>query len=268
MARSLLTVTRVSEDTRLDPKTMTTPSKRLNLAGSEMFSDDLMLADRMPPPRQVAKALRMRECPADRVFDRFLPQEVRVVSRQYWTPLVVALRAAEWLDELDVRTMVDIGSGAGKFCVATALAGGVRFTGLEQRPRLVAVAQELARVFDIDDRVEFIPGMFGAGPVPVADAYYLFNPFGENLFGADEQLDGDVELSEARYNRDIDAVERMLADAVVGTYLLTYNGFGGEIPSNYVEVRVDREMPNILRMWQKTSKKATGAGHFSDQLSF
>jgi hypothetical protein len=116
--------------------------------------------------------------------------------------------------------------------------------------------------------VRFVPGTFGVGQVPVADAYYLYNPFGENLFGPQEQLDADVELSDARYHRDIDAVERMLTEAELGTCLLTYNGFGGEIPSSYTEVRVDREMPNVLRMWRKTSRVASGPGHFSDALSF
>lgn len=242
--------------------------KRLNLAERELYSDDLMLADRLPAASQVAHALQMRSCPSDRVFDRFLPQDIQAVSRQYWTPLVVAVRAAEWLDELDVRTVVDIGSGAGKFCVAAALAGEVRFTGVEQRPRLVAAARALARVFNVDDRVRFVPGTFGVGQVPVADAYYLYNPFGENLFGPQEQLDADVELSDERYHRDIDAVERMLTEAELGTCLLTYNGFGGEIPASYTEVRVDREMPNVLRMWRKTSRVASGPGHFSDALSF
>ena len=243
-------------------------SKRLNLAERELYSDDLMLADRLPPASQVAHALRMRSCPSDRSFDRFLPQDFQAVSRQYWTPLVVAVRAAEWLDELDIRTVVDIGSGAGKFCVAAALAGEVRFTGVEQRPRLVSAARALARIFNVDDRVRFVPGTFGVGQVPTADAYYLYNPFGENLFGPQEQLDADVELSDARYHRDIDAVERMLTEAELGTCLITYNGFGGEIPASYTEVRVDREMPNVLRMWRKTSRVASGPGHFSDALSF
>ena len=45
---------------------------------------------------------------------------------------------------VDVQSVVDIGSGAGKFCVAAALGSGCRFTGLEQRPRLVAAARTLA----------------------------------------------------------------------------------------------------------------------------
>jgi SAM-dependent methyltransferase len=203
----------------------------------------------------VADALRMGICPTERVFDQFLPHELRVVSGQYWTPLFVAVRVAAWLDELQVRTVLDIGSGAGKFCVAVALAGNARLVGVEHRARLVAVARDLARVFEVEERVTFIRGTFGETLVPDADAYYLYNPFGENLFGCEDHLDGDVELGDERYHRDVAAVEHLLRTARVGTLLLTYNGFGGQVPMSYEEVRFDSDMPSLLRMWRKTSRK-------------
>jgi predicted RNA methylase len=188
------------------------------------------------------------------VFDRLYPKSVRRASARYWTPLVVAMRAAEWLRPLGVRSVVDIGSGAGKFCVTAALMLPARFTGIEQRPQLVAAARELARTFQVEDRVEFIEGRFGDLPLE-AEAYYLYNPFGENLFGPDGQLEEDVELSHERYVGDIARVERMLLDAAVGTYVLTYNGFGGEFPRSYQRVYVDRELPNVLSLWRKANEK-------------
>jgi predicted RNA methylase len=164
-------------------------------------------------PQRVAEALRAGRCPPDRAFDRFLPDELRVVSGQYWTPLGVAKRVAEWLDELNVRTVVDIGSGAGKFCVAAALAGHCHFIGLEQRSRLVASARTLARVFGVDDRVSFIEGAFGDIATPIADAYYLYNPFGEYRFGSRDHFDRGLELSDKRHARDVAAVEDLLQRA-------------------------------------------------------
>jgi predicted O-methyltransferase YrrM len=205
-----------------------------------------------PSVRHVAEALRARMCPSERSFDRFLPRELRRVSRQHWTPLVVALRVAEWLEDVAAENVVDIGSGAGKFCVATALASRCDFTGIEQRPRLVEAARALARIFGVDDRVRFIHGNLRECSIPDADAYYLYNPFLENLLEPGEHLDDDVEFSDARYMRDIAFVEELLARARVGTYVIKYNGFGGRMPSTYDEFRVDREMPNVLRMWQKT----------------
>jgi predicted RNA methylase len=214
-------------------------------------------------PRRVADALGTGSCPADRTFDHFLPDELRAVSSQYWTPLAVAKRAAEWFGDLNVRTVVDIGSGAGKFCVAAALAGRCRFTGLERRSRLVASARTLARLFEVDDRVSFVEGAFGAIATPVADAYYLYNPFGEYLFGSKDHLDGDAERSDERYKRDVAAVQDLLQRARFGTCVLTYNGFGGRVPSSYQEIHVDNELPNELRLWRKerpTSTRQDGVG--------
>jgi predicted RNA methylase len=210
-------------------------------------------------PAQIAEALRAGRCPLDRAFDQFLPDELEVVSSQYWTPLAVTLRATRWLDELGIRTVVDLGSGCGKFCVAAALAGQRSFVGLEQRPGLVDAARRLAEVFEVQDRVRFEQGVVGHAEIPRADAYYLFNPFGENIFGSDSHIAEDVELSEERYNRDVAFVEELLRDAPAGTYVLTYNGFGGRVPPEYREVRVDRDLPSVLRMWRKTSRPAAPA---------
>ena len=197
-------------------------------------------------------------CPVDRAFDRFFPDELRLVSAQYWTPLLVAMRAAEWFEEARVRTVVDIGSGAGKFCVAAALASRCHFTGLEQRPRLVAAARDLARVFDVEDRVTFLDGALGELQVPEADAYYLYNPFGENLFGPQDHLDEDVELSFDRYARDIATTRELLLCAPVGTHVVIYNGFGGQVPLGYHEVHADHDLPNPLCMWKKTTARDLG----------
>ena len=62
----------------------------------------------------LATIMRTGSCPNDRSFARFLPEPLRLVSPEYWTPLVVVKRAAEWLEDLRIRTMADIGSGPGK----------------------------------------------------------------------------------------------------------------------------------------------------------
>jgi hypothetical protein len=208
-------------------------------------------------PEQIRDAMRAHAPPPDDTFDRYMPPLDRVVSGTYWTPLAAASRVAEWLDEFRLGTLVDIGSGAGKLCVAAALASDARFIGVEHRPRLVESARALARTFAVEDRVSFVEDAVGDGPVPEADAYYLYNPFGENLFWYGERLDDDVELSEDRFARDVAATESLLHAAPLGTYVFTYNGFGGEIPALYEAVRVDRTLPNMLRLWRKTTTLRT-----------
>jgi len=209
-------------------------------------------------PRAVTLALRSGGLVTDRAFDQHLPYDLRVVSREFWTPLHVILRIADWLRGFGIGSLTDIGAGAGKLCVASAIASDCRFYGVEHRPRLVAAARSLARTFGVDDRVTFIEGALGEGILPRTDAYYLFNPFGENLYGLDGHLDESVELGEERYARDIAAVESVLRAAPVGTYVITYNGFGGCIPREYDVLRADHTLPQDLYLARKMSE---GSGY-------
>jgi len=216
-------------------------------------------------PEQIANALGVGMCPADSAFDHFLSERMRALSSQHWTPLVVAARAAHWFDECGVRTVVDIGSGAGKFCVAAALAGHCHFTGLEHRANLVSNARLLARTFQVANRVHFIHGSLGKANVPVADAYYVYNPFEENVWPRSGRIDEEVELSLERYGRDLETMRELLIEARAGTYVLTYNDLGTKLPASYKKVRTDRELPNVLCLWRKTGARAIGRAQCADQ---
>lgn len=201
--------------------------------------------------RELAAQLRCGGQPTEHDFDQHMPEDLRSLASRHWTPLHVVGRAIRWLEGAGVRTVVDIGSGAGKFCVAGALAGKSTFTGLEQRPRLVASARRLARHFAVDGRVQFIEGVFGETAVPVADAYYFFNPFGENLLGSGEHVDDDVILGPDRFRRDLAAATAFLKALPPDKFVLTYHGFGGRMPRNFVELRTDSRIPGLLRLFQK-----------------
>lgn len=218
----------------------------------QIAMNDLSLQIKQPvSPEEIATMLRQGRCPPDRAFDWYLPPDLQVISSTFWTPLLVAIRAAGWLEELGIASVVDIGSGAGKFCVATALAGRARFVGLEQREHLVEAARSLARTLCVEGRVYFRHSVFGETELPVADAYYLYNPFGENTFGEEEHLDETVELSPQRYVRDVEATEGLLDAVPLGTHVLTYNGFGGRFPVGFRLIREDMTLPCPLRMWKK-----------------
>jgi predicted RNA methylase len=166
-----------------------------------------------------------------------------------------------WLDELGVGDIVDLGSGVGKWCVGAALLATTprRYYGLEHRVELVAVAHDLARSFNVTERVTFHRGEVRAlleapGPIaglPARPAFYLFNPFGENTARDDERLDEAVELSEDRFHRDVAATESLLEVALPGTWVLVYNGFGGRMPASYEPVRTDFDGAFALRLWRK-----------------
>lgn len=197
----------------------------------------------------------------DLELDRHLPPALRSVSSLFWTAAPVIERGVGWLDELGVGDVVDLGSGVGKWCVGAALLARTprRYVGLEHRSELVAIANQLAEGMGVADRVTFHGGEISEllakpGPIPglaASPAFYLFNPFGENVAPDAERLDAAVELSEARYHRDVAVMEDLLAIAPSGTWVLVYNGFGGRMPSGYEPVRTAEDHGVFLRLWQK-----------------
>lgn len=202
-------------------------------------------------PDGIAEALRAGGLPTDAAFDRHLPRELRELSRMYWTPMIVARRAARWVEAYGAASVLDVGSGAGKFCVVGALCSKAHYVGIEHRPRLVSAASELARTFGVEDRATFVAGALGDVELPPVDAIYLYNPFGENLYGFRDCIDEDVELGHERYVADVRRTEALLRGAPLGTLLVSYNGFGGHVPGNFVEREVDRTLPCVLRLHEK-----------------
>jgi SAM-dependent methyltransferase len=197
----------------------------------------------------VSAALRGGGRVSDALFDHVYPLSVQRASSRFWTPVGAGVTAAGWLNALGCESVLDIGAGAGKFCIVTSLVLDRTMTGVEQRPRLVEAARSAAAEYAAD--VEFVEGTLDAVDPRIFDAFYLYNPFAENVYEEESQLDGDVELSRARWLRDLGRVEHWLDDAPQSTHVLTYNGFGGRIPASY---RLRRSLlvdGNWLRLWTK-----------------
>lgn len=212
----------------------------------------LYLADG-PTPAAIAEALRAGDVD-DLVFDQYLPEPMRRISGNWWTPLSIVHEIAGWLDEQGVRSILDIGSGVGKFCVATTLLTGIECFGLEHRMQLLGAARNLARTFEVEGRARFILGALGERSLPDVDAFYLYNPFGENLFGEATRLDGTVELGVDRFVRDIELVKALLHRAPIGFHVVVYNGFGGRLPDGFEVVRSERRRTLKLELWRKVEQ--------------
>jgi SAM-dependent methyltransferase len=205
----------------------------------------------------VVHALR-RGTADDAFFDLLLPSDLRAVSWRFWTPVAVARRAGELLEAHGVRRVIDVGSGCGKFCLAAAaVTPAVSFWGIEQRENLVEIARRLATRMALPN-VEFSVGdATDSSKWDSADAFYLFNPFAENGFDAKERLDGTVELSRSRSDRDVARVELALRAAAIGTRVVTYHGFGGRMPDSYDLVRCEAAGTDDLCLWVKVRLRAS-----------
>jgi hypothetical protein len=161
----------------------------------------------------------------------------------------VAVRAANLLANKAGATLLDIGSGVGKFCIVAAAAVNANARGIEHRPHLVDIARQAAAKVGVT--ATFDGGRIDEQDPASIDGFYFFNPFAENLCRTPDRLDGTVELSEDRFWSDIDATEKLLSRARVGARVVTYCGFGGQIPTGFVLVARERCGGGRLELWVK-----------------
>lgn len=192
----------------------------------------------------------------DEQFDLIYPAEIRELSARHWTPLAVARRAAKLLVTEPETKVLDLGCGPGKFCIIGALTTAGHFTGVEQRDRLAALARTTIRRHEIPN-AEIIHGNLTQIDFADFDAFYLFNPFEENLF-VTGKIDTSVELSKTLYEEYTRHVCSELARAPLGTRVVTYCGFCEEVPVCYD--CVDSSFDDTLKLWQKTRDCPTADG--------
>jgi SAM-dependent methyltransferase len=218
-----------------------------------MPADDTM----SPLDTYLRDALRTRSL-SDHEFDGVYPTDIQRVSRRFWTPLAVVWRAAMRLDALNVTRVLDIGSGAGKFCVATAAQlPHISFVGVEHRLHLVQAARQASSRMGTPN-AQFTVGDATRADLDQFDAVYLFNPFAENVFDDEERLDSTVELSLGRYRTDLRRIWMALGAMRIGTIVLTYHGFGAPLPRAYECLHADPVGSDRLCVWRKVREVPKG----------
>jgi SAM-dependent methyltransferase len=184
----------------------------------------------------------------DERFDLAYPPEIRAVSRLHWTPVAVARRAAEFLVRAPGTRVLDIGCGPGKFCIVGALATQGRFTGVEQRKHLCDLARSVIEQADLPN-AEIVHGNALEIDFASFDAFYLFNPFEENL-ETTLRIDASVPLGGDLYEKYSEHVARQLMRAPLGTRVVTYWGVCEEVPLGYE--CLESPLDPGLKYWEKT----------------
>jgi SAM-dependent methyltransferase len=205
--------------------------------------------------RDYASAIRPlpgNEDDVNRDFDRVYPDWVRCQSERHWTPVEVATRAANLLVTSACTRVLDVGSGAGKFCITSALTTQHRhFHGVEQRADLVEVAREAARQYGVERRVHFVHGNIMSIDWREFNAFYFYNPFSEPIDAPLNAVEGTIELGAHLRKRYIHFTIAQLAAAPVGTRVVTFYGFGGSFPPSYRCVRREVRGTDFLELWIK-----------------
>jgi SAM-dependent methyltransferase len=190
-------------------------------------------------------------CDEDDLFDHQLPKRLQVKSALHFTPVAVARRAAHLLAPEPGMRVLDVGSGAGKFCVVAALEiTTCTFVGVEIRPHLVKLARKLAARLDVSNAT-FIEGDALALEWSAYDAIYFYNPFGEHLHDRAFVLDRSLEVDPSRFIEYVMAARSRLAAARLGTRVVTYHSLGAPFPVGYDLVESHPIGTDRLELWIK-----------------
>ena len=188
----------------------------------------------------------------DLAFDERLPLGLQIKSGIHFTPIGVARRAARMLAPTPGTTVLDVGAGAGKFCLAAAHeVPHAHFTGVELRPHLVRLARALGRELRLPN-VTFVDGDAFALDWDAFDAFYFYNPFAEQVSDQDLRLDRNIAHDPETFITALSHVHERLARARIGTRVVTYHGLGGPTPLGYELAGNEAAGTGYLKLWIKT----------------
>lgn len=185
---------------------------------------------------------------ADIEFNQLFPLPVQMLDRKHWTPLAVARKVAEFLAAEDKVSILDIGSGVGKFCLAAAYyKPAAYYFGIEQRKNLIHYADEAKAILQ-HDNVSFIEGNFTQLEFKNYDHFYFYNAFYENIMGTDK-IDNSIYYSIELYEYYNRYLYKQLELKPAGTRVATFHSLEYEIPPSYHVV--GSSFNELLKFWIK-----------------
>lgn len=183
---------------------------------------------------------------SDAMFDQLYPDDVARLSAVHWTPVGVALRAAELLAAEPGMCVLDVGAGAGKLCCVGAVCHAATWHGIEHDPALVAVAVRTAQRLEVADRTRFDAGDALDVDWRGYDGVYLYNPFESQLFGG-----GFARAAGPGFAEQVARTEERLAGLAAGTRVVTFHGFGGTMPPGFALAGLEDTGGGRLALWIK-----------------
>jgi SAM-dependent methyltransferase len=193
----------------------------------------------------VRDALAQRIAVSDAELDQVFPEELRDRSHMHWTPVAIAMRAAELLAPTPSARVLDVGAGVGKVCLVGALVTGATWWGIEQDPVLVAAAKHAAWALDVDRRTRFVQGDGSRLAWDEFDALYFYNPFSTLMLAPHAS----PFVRYATIQSTLRRIEQRLASARAGMRVVTYYGFGGKWPPGYTRILREPAGGDALELW-------------------
>lgn len=186
----------------------------------------------------------------DSVFDSTIfPEEMQELSKTHWSPIKVTLEAIKMIAPSKRTRVLDIGSGCGKFCLVAGLSSLGNYFGIEIRPNLYEIANRKKEKLNVEN-VEFLLGDMTKLDWSKFDAFYLYNPFFENI-ASYNHIDHSIPLATEHFVRYTATVTAKLRKCKVGTKVVTYHGFGGDMPNDYFCEARKKAGSGELNLWVK-----------------
>lgn len=185
----------------------------------------------------------------DEEFDAIYSKRIRKISEIHFTPVKVAQVASRFLVGKPGERVLDIGSGAGKFCMVGAACTQGCFIGVEQRKDLHRLAQKLSNRFQLS-HIDHIHSNIMDLDFEAFDAVYYYNSFYENIFQA-SAIDQSLALDKTLYSLYTQYMREQLSKMPLGTRLATYFSFMDEVPAGYKVM--DTDFDRKLKLWEKVA---------------
>ena len=188
---------------------------------------------------------------SEQSFCELYSPAIRMLNDVHWSPLRIIRKAVQFLANRDGISILDIGSGAGKFCLAGAYyQPAVSFSGVEQRQYLIDEAR-LANERLGGLNVNFIYRNFTQLDFNQFDGFFFYNSFFENLPGTDK-IDNSIEYTKELYDYYTFYLSRKFSELPEGARIVTYCSWDDEMPSGYNLVETREE--GLLKFWKKGSE--------------
>lgn len=191
--------------------------------------------------------LREKISISDEEFDALFPEDMWEHSNRHFTSVFLSQKAAIYLANDQNIKILDIGSGTGKFCLVGATCTNSHFTGVEYRKNQSDIAHEVAERFKIPN-VRFINANILDISFKDYNAFYMFNPFLENL-DTTARMDQTKNSKKEDYELFRSYVFEQLAQKEIGTRLATYYISQNQIPDSF-ELKAS-SFGDTLKFWEK-----------------
>lgn len=185
---------------------------------------------------------------SDTALHQLYPQFIQDLAPKHWTPISITRKVVDFLVPKEGVNVLDIGSGAGKFCLAAAyLRPQAFFYGVEQRKHLVNYAEKARQTLNLQNAF-FLHLNLTQLNFSLFDHFYFYNSFYENLLDTGK-IDDTVRCSPTLYDIYYRSMFKKLSERPAGTRVVTYHCLIGKMPHTYK--LVDEEEGSLLKFWEK-----------------